>query len=486
MSFFRNTWKKRENKSSDNRDITKLEISSPQELQRPQYSCPPAGNSRSLNVSVKRLPTNISSTSLVDGSWQPSESPRSSSRPSSRDQVLLQQSGRTLVHRDSGPFDIQSHSSVPTEHPEGSSRTSSLTPPKPLSPRSTKPSSSSSPPDNMSSSLSLPSIRSRKEDLASPRVLSTHTKHPPSPLCDCPPSLPPTQLLPPIDVDFKSERQQDRRAHVRPNPLCARDTIANPPKSMSHRRVSPTPSSSPKTVHAILDLSHDTKPRTLYHNTGSTPYLPYRERAQSNCTAISDNSSYSINSSEADNFPLSLFPLPPPLIVRKKVPTPLILRSTPSASAQSSCDSTPVGTPTTPRFQYTTSPSQSSITSPTKKISFGRSSTSISPPPFSPPNSPLPDPPIEGARKSTRDVFRPLRATQSNNNFRTALPFPATHRLTSSEPISDQSNLPIKRPAKPRHITERPKNIQTYMVSVVRGYFVIVSMIFCLQSLAFP
>ncbi|KAF8192481.1 hypothetical protein BJ912DRAFT_1057844 [Pholiota molesta] len=173
--------------------------------------------------------------------------------------------------------------------------------------------------------------------------------------------------------------------------------------------------------------------------------------------------------SAKETVPSFTLPPPPPLIVRKKIPTPLLLRPLKRPSSpHSSRDSTPVGTPTTPRFHAMPSPSQSSVSSPGKKHFSLRPSASFSPPPFSPPNSPLPSLPTtpDGSqrpseyRRSPDHGMRSLRSAQSNANLRDALPFPATHRLTSSEPISDQSSLPVSRPrlaARPRPEAVRAK-----------------------------
>ncbi|KAF9568979.1 hypothetical protein CPC08DRAFT_283334 [Agrocybe pediades] len=464
VAFFRNTWRKWENKSADTPDTTTstttLVISSPRELKK-QHTRASQTNGRSLTISVKQLPENISTASLVDGSWQPVDS-----SPSSPIYDHFVHKERTIIHRESSHFDLQAiyhpHDTTNAQVTRKSSRTSFLEPPKPWHPRSIKKSTTSLPPVDISSRPAWPSLRIKKDSVSTSRAPSTYSNQQhTSPLSPHPPSLPPTQLLPPIDLNFGPARKQELR-HAEPDS----HHLADVRSSMPPARV-PTASlgDSPKTVHAILDLTHDATPRRLYHSTGSTPYLPYRERVQSTSTAGSDYSTNSVASSDADHFPLSLFPLPPPLIVRKKVPAPLNLRAAPSVSTQSSRDSTPLGTPTTPRIQYTTSPSQSSISSPTKKLPLSRPLASFSPPPFGPPNSPLPQPPVESARRPPRDIVRPLRSSQSHNNFRSAsaLPFPATHRLTSSEPISDHLSLSIRRPVRPRPTTERPKNIQTYI-----------------------
>jgi hypothetical protein len=222
-----------------------------------------------------------------------------------------------------------------------------------------------------------------------------------------------------------------------------------------------------KMFDAVLDLWVDAKPRTLYHRTRSMPYLPYE--SETNSTQASSVSF--VNTSEG-NFPLSLFPTPPVLVTRKRIPPPLVLRNSPPASLQSSCDSTPVGTPTTPRFLTRNSPSQSNFGS-CKRFHSSRRITSISPPPFSPPNSPLPSPPVchENNGRPLEYAGRPrLRTAYSSSNLKDVLPLSGTHRLTFSESI--QTSLPIKKSRNPR--PERTQRPQAYLVS---RFFVSTSML---------
>lgn len=208
-----------------------------------------------------------------------------------------------------------------------------------------------------------------------------------------------------------------------------------------------------KKFDSVLDLWVDAKPRTLYHRTRSMPYIPYESDTNS-----TQASSASLVDANEGNFPLSLFPTPPVLIARKRIPPPLVLRNSPPTSLQSSCDSTPVGTPTTPRFLTRNSPSQPNFGS-CKRLYSSRRITSISPPPFSPPNSPLPSPPVchESNRRPLEYAGPPrLRTVYSSNNLKDALPVSATHRLTFSESI--HSSLPIKKSRIPRpEGTRRPQ-----------------------------
>ncbi|KAH9482807.1 hypothetical protein JR316_0004907 [Psilocybe cubensis] len=469
ISFLRNTWKKREQKTPlDGSDNTPP--SSPRDSRKQQFSKSTTTSSRSLTVTLRQLPVEDTSALQVGGSWQISNN----YQPPSPIYDQFTQSDLTLRHKESVQSGLDKSYCSRTMLSEQSNKPcnmSSLPPRKFSTTHSTQQQYVTLP----TKTTHCPVIPERQKDGITEQHSPTHTRNvsPPSPRT---PSLPSFQLLPPIDLNygpgskFGDSLAGGKNCKCDPTPRsrhdaqCPRHTFAEAQNNMTPVRSTTVSQRSPKTVDAILDLSHDSKPRSLYHSTGSTPHLPYRDRAVS--SSRSEDSSYSAGSSEAEHFPLSLFPLPPPLIVRKRVPAPLVLRNVtpPSASAHSSRDSTPVGTPTTPRFSTLNSPSQSSVASPSKKFYTGRPSTNFSPPPFSPPNSPLPKPPVaqDVARRSPEQTIHPLRTVQSNANLRGALPFPAKHRLTSSEPISDQASVPIRRPPKPRP-AERPKNIQTYM-----------------------
>lgn len=223
-----------------------------------------------------------------------------------------------------------------------------------------------------------------------------------------------------------------------------------------------------KVFDSDLDLCVDAKPRTLYHRTRSMPYLPYESETNS-----TQASSVSLIDANEDNFPLSLFPTPPVLMARKRIPPPLVLRNSPPTSLQSSCDSTPVGTPTTPRFLSRNSPSQSNFGSCKRPLS-SRRFTSIPPPPFSPPNSPLPSPPVchENNGRPLEYAGRPrLRTAYSSSNLKDALPLSGTHRLTFSESI--QSSLPIKKSRYPR-----PEGIQRPQACLVSLFYTYLNVTF--------
>ncbi|KAF9006494.1 hypothetical protein BDQ17DRAFT_1540308 [Cyathus striatus] len=198
------------------------------------------------------------------------------------------------------------------------------------------------------------------------------------------------------------------------------------------------------TLQAILDPSSQTS--KLYRDTGSSPHLPFLE-AQSVQPPISIHSVPLCNLIDSDD-PISLFPSPPPLVVRKKVPQPLILRPTPTIAPLppspcfSSCDFTPPATPATLRQQ---TPSRPSIQTPSKHLT-GRPPGVIPPPLFSPPTSPLPAlPNTSPGPVNSFQGTRPLRITKSTSHLRSENNgVSATHRLTCSEPISELFSHPTK------------------------------------------
>ncbi|PPQ67824.1 hypothetical protein CVT26_007071 [Gymnopilus dilepis] len=416
-------------------------------------------SSSTLTVSVKHLPIEQTSTTPVEGSWRASEP----YQPPSPIYAQFTQH-RCLDSRANSQTELKAScvASGSASADEPAFFRTYVSPPQ--SPRMAQVEDSHHLPTTHSPKL--PSGEPSSIHYRASSGLQPSAQYKQSPLNS--PSLPSFKLLPPLDLNYGPGSKLDSLLegttckcvppkHSKNPSLCPRNNLPHSPSSISARTHHP-----PKIVNAVVDPAQDAKRRSLYHSTGSTPHLPYKASAQS--VAKSDSSAHSVDSSEADQFPLSLFPLPPPLIVRKKVPAPLVLRATFTASAQSSRDSSPVRTPTTPRLQALNSPSQSNITSPTKKSSLGRPSASFSPPPFSPPDSPLPLPPVspKASLESTRHSVRPLRMAQSNISLRDPLPFPATHRLTSSEPIPDQSISPARRPFKWRP-AERPRNIQAYL-----------------------
>jgi hypothetical protein len=233
----------------------------------------------------------------------------------------------------------------------------------------------------------------------------------------------------------------------------------------------PSPSGSfresPRTVHAVLDLSDLPSPRSLYHATSSSPHLPYVTQKPSRSKSESFK-----NDIEGKPFedPLALFPSPPPLVIRKRRPKPLVLLPTPtlarlppspafpSSPAISSADSTPPTTPTTPRPPQSplsdVAPRKSLSTTSIPKCSPGRSLYSVPPPAYSPPNSPLPTPPTSPKVSSSTlavPIDRRLRTAQSTAEFRPQRLQPSSiHRLTLSTPSSDFLTEPSRRRAHSR------------------------------------
>ncbi|KAH6915021.1 hypothetical protein BKA70DRAFT_1419972 [Coprinopsis sp. MPI-PUGE-AT-0042] len=164
----------------------------------------------------------------------------------------------------------------------------------------------------------------------------------------------------------------------------------------------------------------------VYHASQSSPHLP--------------------QDSPIDSQDLSsLFPSPPPLIIRKRVPQPLVLQprrpstgsTVPSSPDPSSTESTPVSTPTSPKFSP---PTQSPLSK-----SFARHANGIPPLLYDPPTSPLPSPPVSLQSKARQSSVPfqgrvHLRGAQSTNNLRSNAPFSAnsqTHRMTSSDPVAE-------------------------------------------------
>ncbi|KAF9058043.1 hypothetical protein BJ165DRAFT_1521364 [Panaeolus papilionaceus] len=466
VSFLRNTFKKWEQKANLSDDKQSTNGSDSTSLSRSSSRKEPL-SARSLNITVKQLPLlppEPLTAATIDGSW-------GTPYPDSYGPSLISTTGHTRNCSLTGeiPYigksttyrkfsvsstDILNFSSsgrngktnkshlASVEHHDFSTRSSGPSWPALTRKFTTKLSSNST-------------FRRVKGPLS----------RPPSPQSPSSSSFP---LLPPIDLErthvkfdsFSSTKKRYCQCSANHTSDCPRyihlETQTDVVSSNVGDDVLKSP---PKSVHAV-DLLVGTKPRRLYHNSGSsTPHLPYDGRGSPSPPSLGATSSID---GEAGNFPLSLFPAPPPLIVRKKVPSPLVLRpSPPPRSAQSSRDSTPLGTPTTPRFQQVYSPSQLGIASPTKKA-ISRPTASITPPKYSPPNSPLPEiptiiPGYERQRTASAQIVRPPRPVRSfsNNNLRdtiTSFSVNQRHRLTSSEPISDHSSLPIKRssPPKPR------------------------------------
>ncbi|KAF7301363.1 hypothetical protein MIND_00701500 [Mycena indigotica] len=174
---------------------------------------------------------------------------------------------------------------------------------------------------------------------------------------------------------------------------------------------------------------------TRYSNASNPTLSASKSPSHASDYSDSDGSADGTHSITSSDFPLSLFPKPPPL--RTHRPPPLTLRPTPtiaplppSPAFINSNDSTPVATPTTPV------PRQRQLTSPIimlKKPS-GRRALPISPP-SSPPTSPLP--PSPNVVKSP--IGPRLRSAQSVPHLQ---PIASTHRNTSSDSITQRQPRP--------------------------------------------
>ena len=467
VGFLRNPWKKREQKISDSRDSAENSCRTTQmPTNHSTKVLAAAAASHNLAIKVEHLPLDVSTASPVEGTWSYQHpSPIQGGFPQIRGEPEW-----TLIRRDSSRLGLDATSNCA----HGAMISGGQKPSRAKNPSTRRTSTEPFSNDHLVCSP-LSASRNAKGVSVFSTNYPTHPRQNSSPFSPQSPRLPSFPLLPPIDLDYSPGSKFHKLLEIKgcqcPQPpksthhdYCPKFKFSEAQKSASATTFSGSLHATHKTVHAVLDLSADAKPRTLYRSTGSTPHLPYHEQVVS--PVGPESSGCSGESTDAESFPLSLFPLPPPLLVRKKIPAPLVLRSGLPSSAVSSRDSTPIGTPTTPRFQSLNSPSQSSISSP-KKFYLGRTSAIFPPPPTSPPNSPLPDlPPSRNI--STEKLAPTLRITHSNANLRGALPYPATHRLTSSEPISDHLSLPIKRPMKPQPDPVRVQDSHTYMVRMLR------------------
>ncbi|KAG5650251.1 hypothetical protein H0H81_000162 [Sphagnurus paluster] len=178
-----------------------------------------------------------------------------------------------------------------------------------------------------------------------------------------------------------------------------------------------------------------------YHGTNSSPHLPLTTKMLSLPKLEPRNGS-------VDDLPLSqdtfaLFPQRLPIRVRKR-PHPLVLLPTPTVAPQppspllSSTDSTPLATPN--------SGLRSSNVSSPKSAKFpGRLLHTVPPPTHSPPNSPLPTPPIlsefweEPSEIFAKNPPKGLRSVRSiselrENRIQHIVP---AHRVTASAPSHD-------------------------------------------------
>lgn len=191
-------------------------------------------------------------------------------------------------------------------------------------------------------------------------------------------------------------------------------------------------STSRRGVQAVLDPP--LTPRATMYRTaasGSTPHLKSPHELNSDSDSEDESRQIEIG------FPLSQFPAPPPMPRRRRIPRPLILLPTPSIAplppspSFSSGESTPVATPTTPRY----------VEPCLRKGILKKPSTSFSPCTVDPTTPTTPTSPPRGRAlpeesSSTSQIPPPrLRSAQSVPHFQ-ALASTNVHRTTSSDTTS--------------------------------------------------
>ncbi|KAJ3545327.1 hypothetical protein NMY22_g2485 [Coprinellus aureogranulatus] len=284
----------------------------------------------------------------------------------------------------------------------------------------------------------------------------------------------------PSSADSPEDGQGSRRVSPFPESRTRTSQDSPTPRTSQRRGSKDELSSMPSNAHPGPLHVDTTDPRTRrgLATTRSTPHLrPNAEYLPSN----EPLPPLPIPSPSDPNF-VSYFPSPPPLIIRKKRPQPLVLNPqaralpTPHATSPnaSSTDSTPVATPQSSTLQFPTSPT------PPAKIS--RKSSVIPPLIHSPPTSPLPSPP---AHTSSTPMSPPPRRTvhsfhssasqlkpsRSAINLRTekAPPSVPTHRMTSSDPIAEVSGqATAHRTGSPLKLDQNSHNSSRRFVSVAR------------------
>ncbi|KAG5718754.1 hypothetical protein E4T56_gene2639 [Termitomyces sp. T112] len=170
---------------------------------------------------------------------------------------------------------------------------------------------------------------------------------------------------------------------------------------------------STNTAHVVLDSPNSLVMRTLNHSSSSSPHLPITQTRFGTGPQLHDED---LNSSQDT---LASFPSPPPLKVRKR-PPPLVLPSAPTTGQSplaGSTYSTPLATP---------------LPSPRSFKFSGRPLHTVTPPPHSPPNSPLPTPPTSPAFLVPSDYRnlsgKTLRTMHSTSEMRDL--FEVTHPLS--------------------------------------------------------
>ncbi|KAF9534798.1 hypothetical protein CPB83DRAFT_888761 [Crepidotus variabilis] len=428
IAFLRNTWKKFD-KSSESRDSP-----SPSGTSRATTRSP-ASFSSSLRVKVDRVTIeHIGRSSPVPvpppkDNVSPFHATAPRDRPNHRQlRRVASVSSDTVSLADyptylQDPFNSISPSSIPSP-----SRPS----PSPLSPNKTTPLNANGNTfrSNVNdASVTPPHIRPRKTSIQSLR--QRHLR------------LPALDFLPLLELECPHTKDHNASTCSSCSTNAAwpmyghRDEHSDQNADQSPKRTSPAaiPCSPTDCVFPTAVLS-PTRSRGGFYQTlaGSSPHLPYNHNASTHSPQLDTSTHNQLRKDDVDTFPLSLFPSPPPLTIRKKRPSPLVIRPVESMSTLSSTDSTPVGTPTTPRFGPFIQPdspsgSISSSSSLSRKTSFARSIAIFSPPPTSPPTSPLPD--LPGQRSSHQN--HSLKTANSCINLRQVSS--PRRRLTSSEPI---------------------------------------------------
>lgn len=218
-----------------------------------------------------------------------------------------------------------------------------------------------------------------------------------------PSTLPSLRLLPPTDMNYDQDglynlaasRSERSSLSSRSSPNTPYLSIAEKSSSVrgqtarvTSRRTRLTTPAEPPDSPKIGYLTDRLHPKIVE----SSSSKGYGSRTSAPPPKISISTT---QTSDVHDFPLSLFPQPPPLLVRRKVPKPLSLKpSRPSSpSSHSLLPYSPLGSPVSLRPRSLRSVSQASFAS--SKRGRGRPLASVSPPPTSPPNSPLPDPPLD-------------------------------------------------------------------------------------------
>lgn len=501
MAFFRNTWKKK-NKDK-NMTERKQDVSAPKQTLVAPKSAPctptaltfeiPAGRvqrplpdhkvrSQSQSAVVSQVPATFSRKttsvcSIVDGELSTPSSPifldHYDLGCSPRSPVVWKSSHGPPENLSHGPPNLSLHSPVFGTLPKSAGGTSSARPPRPPRP----------PPLNLYHTTTKRPVNTGIPTRFMANRAITFAL-PPNPRAINPVELTPSEVVAssPDYAGASEDREETASESSEETARCICATIS--PKGNrihSHRGALdsdvhatvnlPLPPrhgslpllSSPRAAHTILDLSDTPLPRRVYQNglrASSTPHLLSHSKEGVPPIPPLHLDSPSEQAEDGLNFPLSLFPTPPPppLFIRRKIPKNLVLEprlvssdaSLPPPATIVSPDHTPLTTPTTPRHH----------TSPNPKSPSRYPSPRLIPPLlYDPPSTPLPTPPTSpspsrGRGASPLPPLKPLRSVKSTSQLRPAELFippapPLAHRATSSEPLS----LPGAR----RRVQSRPE-----------------------------